>query len=794
MFRIWPEDVRHAARSLARGRRFVFAAVLTLALGIAANSAVFAFANAILFSRLPYESADRLVKLWENERGKDPHWTVSPANLDAWRTQADAFEGMAAFNVNTAAFSLSEGAEQLHGAVVEPGLLELLGVKPILGRTFTGEEGEEDGPDVVILGYDLWQRSFGGRRDVIGEEVRIDGEPHEVVGVLPRTYRNPDIGYPAADMLRPLSLRWRGNLQTGRYVGVVARLRQGVTVKEAREQMDVIAGRLESEFPERNEGWGVTLAPIREALFGNGRTAVMLLVAGATVVLLAVAANLANLMLARQAGRARELAVMAALGAERRRIVRQLSFEALLLAGGGAALGFVLVVLSGGVLHALSARAVSEATDLHVDGNVVLFTALTGAFIGLVAGIWPALRATTLDLRETLGSTHVLGSRRTRRLRQLLISAEIGLAVMLLLAGILLARSFERLVHVPKGFDARNVLTFDAALPSDNYPDRDRVLGATDELMQRLSALPGVRAVGVVSTLPFTIWNSFGIISIDGAATMAEVKIISPSYLTALHMSVLEGDAPLPPEQAGGVERVAVNQTFAQRYLKGKDPLDQTIKLDRRDARIGALVEDELDDGFLKSHEPLLYRSYRALSRRDLVYVVRVAGDPASHMNAVRRTVAAYDPEIALADMQSLESLVDDTVAGRHASMLLVVVFALTTLLISIVGIYGVLAHSVANRTNEFGLRLALGARVWQVAGLVLRDYAWMTAIGCTAGLVAGAFGARLLTAFLFGIPALDPVSMALTVGLVAATSLASALLPARRAAGIAPAVALQEH
>lgn len=802
------EDVRFAVRSFLRSPAYVLVAVLSLALGIGAITAVFSVVSVVFFEPLPYRAADELVMIWEDERGVDDHWTVAPQTLRDWADRQSSFEELTAFNIDFTTLTGAGDATRLPASIVMPNFFFLLGVQPHLGRTFLPAHGEPGGSDVVVLSYGLWQSSFGGDASVIGSTIRLDGTPHTVLGVMPPEFVQPEPAVEDANpqLWRPFSLAAQSERRDARYLRVMGRLRYGTTLESARREMTAIAAGIAEVSPTTHRGWSVNLVPLHDELFGEAGPALRLLLLGAGFVLLIVAVNVANLMLARNQRRSREFAVRAALGAGRGRLARMVLVESLLVALAGGISGTLLVLLGGDVLQAIQARHLTAAAPIEVDLRVVAFMVAVSVATALAFGVLPAARSARPDLRDALTASGITAGRRARRARRGLIIAEIALTVVLLVSTALLTRSFLRLTGTDVGFATRSVLTVEAVLPSGTYDSRERVVGAIDALNERIGAVPGVEAAAVTSDLPFTGWNLFTdvvpegmTLGADDPAPTIEYRTVSPRYFDVMGLRELSGRAVVAgAREEGGSHRVVVNEAAARRLWPGADPVGRSVTVGNNPqsafpAVVSGVVSDVLDDGFDSAPEARVYRSHETRPNRWVFFVIRTSIAPAGVAAAVRGEIGAFDGEIAVGDIRSMSELVGSTVTARRIVLQLIMAFAALTLILAAVGIYGVLSYDMSERRREVGLRIALGARAVDVVRLVLGDSLVMASIGLALGIALSLLTSRILASLLFGVGPADPISFIVVVITLGGTAAAAAILPARKAAAVEPIEVLRQ-
>jgi putative ABC transport system permease protein len=799
------EDFRIAARSLSRELGFSVVAVLTFALGLGAVTAVFAVVNAIYFVPLPYAAPDRLAMIWEDERGVDSHWTVAPANYAVWKNRLTSFDELAGFNVWFPSLTGLGEAEQILGSVVTPEFFHVLGLRPALGRTFTPDDARPDANRVVVLSHGFWERRFGADSGVLGRTIRLSGRTYSVVGVLAPGYKHPEPEYNAVQVWAPISA---DDLREGaefRWLRVIGRLRSGVALSAAKREVAVVARQLEQSYPVRNRGWGANVVPLRDELYAGRQRALLLVMSGAAFVLLIVIVNVANLMLARGLRKTRQFAIRAALGAGRARLIRLVLAESVLLAVVGGLLGIALVLEAGDALRALQQRYISAVAELRVDAHVTAFVLIVSLLTAVGAGLIAALSGARTDVRRMLaeGSAATGSGRRARRIRRLLIAGELALTTVLLIASALLTRSFVRLANVSPGFSPDGVLTVEVSLPEDRYPDRARVTSAYDALVSRLRALPNVSEAAATSDLPFTPENRFvrfgipGVEPAGGKLPLIEFRDVSPGYFRLLRIPLLTGETPDAARGSSGIERVAVNERLASRFWPGRSPIGAMVTLGdsaSEKAVVVGVVGNELDDGFDTQPEPRLYLSLAAHPGSSSALMVRTTGDVAAVVPLVRREIATVDHDIALGELRPLAAIMSETISGRRTALVLVAIFGAFALALGAVGIYGVMAYLVGDRTREIALRMALGAVPRDVGRMVFGDSLWIAVIGIGLGAVASLGVSRVLSAFLFETSARDPVSFATVPALVGAVVVVATIIPVRRAIRIAPVEALRDQ
>jgi putative ABC transport system permease protein len=799
------QDLRYGVRMLAKNPGFTIVAVLALALGIGANSAIFSVVNTVLLRPLPYKNPDSLVMVWDDNTHQGfPKDTPSPANFLDWRQQNTVFTGMAAMVERS--FNLTGVGEpdRIDGRRVSANLFSLLGVEPQIGRAFTPDE-DKPGSHVVILSYGLWQKRFGGDPSVIGRAINLNAESYTVVGVMPAKFQFPTpqdqlwapIAFPADEAAN------RG----GHYLQVIARLKPAVSMQQARAEMVTIVARLEKQYPEENTGTGIVLSPLHEEVVGKIKPALLILLGAVGFVLLIACANVANLLLARAAARQKEISLRLALGASRSRLIRQLLTESVLLAGIGGACG--LLVSAGGiqVLKQFIPDTISHVQAIDIDGKVLLFTLLISLATGLIFGIAPATQASNFNLNETLkeGGRDSGASVRGNRIRGLLVIAEVAVSFLLLIGAGLLINSFVHLRTLDPGFRTDHLLTAKVELPELKYPDKAHRTPFYNELVRQLSALPGVQSAAVAGNLPFTYDGDSMYIGVEGVPDPPPghrpdvvLRVVGPGYFNTMGIKIVQGRDFNEHDAGDSVAAVVISEKTARYYWPGQNPIGKRLKpgsttSDNPWRQVIGVVTDVRQNDFVAQPKMQMYMTYQQISSfAPNAVVLRTSVDPNSLASAVRNAVWAIDKDQPVSNLRSMDEIVSAAVARQRFSMLLLGVFAGLALVLAAVGIYGVMSYSIAQRTREIGIRMALGAQrrdmlkmaVWQGLRLVLA--------GLTIGLAAAFVLTRVMATLLFGISATDPFTFfAISVVLLAVAALAS-YIPALRATKVDPMVALR--
>jgi predicted permease len=794
------QDLRYGWRALRRTPSFTLTAVAIVAIGIGANTAAFSITDFVLLRPLPFPGGDRLVKMWERTPGY-PRLEMSPENYRDWKRLSSSFSSMAA--LWTIASNLSTpGAdpERVTGAAVTWDLFPTLGVTPRIGRGFSEADDREGAAGTVILSDALWRSLFGAQPDVLGRTVTLDDERYQVIGVMP-----PDFAFPSrqAEFWRPLQLSPDEKDRTNTYLTVVGRLKPAVTLGDASAEMNGIAGRLAAQFPDQDKQLGATIIPLRDDVPRQSRFLVLVLNGAAGCVLLIVCANLANLLLTRALGRRREIAVRAAIGAGRDRIVRQLATESAMLGIAGGAIGVALAYLTLPVLTTLAPVSLPTAGSPGVDARVLAAAAVLTVCTAFAFGVAPALRlgrnADSAGLREG-----ARGGARRERLRSILVVAELIASIVLLVGTGLLIQALWAVSRVDPGFQSEHVLTARTTLPWPKYAPTEKRAEFYKAVLGRVRALPGVTSAGYISGLPFVVRGALWSISLHGQpegladSRSVSLRYVTPGFFTSLGIPIIRGrdvsdaDGPKSPFVA------VVSESLAKREWPGQDPIGQRFTVAFFERTIVGVVRDVRMRGLEAEGEPQVYMPYRQIpdgymstyAPKDLA--MKLSVPPGQVVSAVRQIVKDADPSEPVSDIRMLSDIVAQETAPREGQLRVLGAFAFIAALLAAVGIHGLLAFGVSQRVQEFGVRMAVGAQPSQVAGLVLRQGVRLALIGVVPGVVFAYLAARSLAALLAGISPADPLTFSAVVGLVALMTVAGSLLPAWRALRLNPLTALR--
>jgi predicted permease len=799
------QDVRYAVRLLFKRPLFATVAVVTLALGIGANTAIFSVVDAVLLAPLAYEEPDRLMMIWAiNSSSNADQQPASVPDYDDLKEQSQTFDEIAASR--SQAFNLTGGdePERVGGARVSVNMFSALGARPVVGRDFLESEGLAGAEPVVILSHNLWQQRYGSDPAIVGRALNIDGKSYTVVGVLPK-----GIHYPAQDtnLYVPFFPQPNEIVRGARFLRVIGRLKKNVSPAEARAEMETIAGRVAAAYPATNTGWGIYLVPLHEQVVGRVRPALIVLLSAVGCVLLIACANVANLLLARAAGRRSEFAIRAALGASRRQLVRQLLTESLVLSALGGVFGLLLAMWGVPFLTGISAASIPRVEAIGINLRVLGFTAIVSLVTGAVFGLAPALRSSSKQLTDALreGRRGSTGSILHQRLLSALVVSEVAIAMVLLVVAGLMIRSFFSISNVAPGFNPKGVITLGVGLPSSRYPGLQQQAIFYDKLVAQIRMLPGVESAASVIRLPMLGFNASTGFTVQGKPVQqgpepnADYRAVTDDYFRTMGIPLLKGRDFTIRDSKDSPDAMIINEMLAERFFPGEDPVGKRIQIfpdPERWREIVGVVGNVKLLGLDAETNPTIYVPYSQNpypnALRNVFLVARTSSDPKSLVASIRSELKSLDKDIPVSQVQTMEEVISGSLAQRRLSMSLLIVFAALAALLSAVGIYGVMAYIVAQRTHEIGIRMAMGAEQKDVIKMVLGDGAKLTLAGIGAGLAVAVGLTRFLQSLLYQVSATDTATYASIALLLSAVALLASYIPARRAAKVDPMEALR--
>jgi putative ABC transport system permease protein len=805
------QDLRYGTRTLLKNPSFTVIAVLALTLGIGADTAIFSVVNAVLLRPLPYDQSENLVFMTERSPVLEG-MSISYPNFLDWREQNNAFESIGVFRRSDYNLTGSGEPERVVAGQVSADLFKVLRVNAARGRVFDNDEDKPGAALVVVLSHALWQRGLGGDPNVIGHSLTLNGRDFTVIGIMPPSFQFPsrvEMWTPVGQLAKDPGWESRGN-HPGLYA--MARLKPGVTVEQARDDMEIVSANLEKQYPDSNTGNRASLTPALENVVSGIRTALLVLLCAVGFVLLIACANVANLLLARASNRQKEMAIRTALGASRTRILRQLLTESFLLSCAGGVLGVLLAHWGVKLIIAISPNSVPRFKEIGLDGRVLLFTLGVSILTGIIFGLAPALQASKPDLNETLkeagrGST---GARHV--LRSVLVVSEVALTLVLLIGAGLMIRSFYRLQRVDPGFSADNLLTFNVSLPQKKYPQPQQRINFYQQLLKNIEAMPGVQSVAMATGLPLgnNGWQSGFWIEgrpepPQGQRPLTEVAQVSPGYFNAMRITLLSGRdfneqdvmSTTPPDPQHPEFRrptvTVIDEEFGRRYWPDAEPLGQQITFWGGKVTVVGVVRRVKMEGLNEdSNRVQSYYPFNQNPSGSMTVVVRTIGDPTGLSNGVRQQVLAIDPDQPIYSVQTMGQIWTDSIAPDRLFLMLLGTFAAVALILAAVGIYGVMAYSVTQRTHEIGIRMALGARQTDVLGMVIRQGMKLAFAGLGLGLGGAWLVTRAMSSLLFGVSATDPLTFVVISVALAGVALGACFVPARRATKVDPMIALR--
>jgi putative ABC transport system permease protein len=798
-------DFRYAARLLLRSPAFTLVAVAALALGIGANTAIFSVVDTLLLRPLPYADADRLAVIWEHNIPRDrQHNVVSPGNFIHWQELNQSFTELSALSMTFRTTLTGAGdATELPVQYVSAGIFRILGVRPALGRDFTKQD-DAPGVGVVIISDRLWRQRFGADPTIVNRSIQLDGRPNVVAGVMPAGFSILDR---TVDVWSTIGLPPSARTPRGRWIGVVGRLKDGVTMAQAQADMVRVHQELTRRFPDFNTGWTANVVPLREELTGTVKPALWVMLGAVGFVLLIACANVGNLVLARATARQRELAVRAALGAGRGRLIRQMLVESLLLSIMGSTAGLLVAWWSVVALRTTIADRVPIARldQVSIDGTVLLFTAGAALVSALLFGIAPALTSAGARLTESLKDGGRSGSAaRGARIRSVFVVVETALALVLLVGSGLLLRSFVALMRVDPGFDPAHTMTVKVSIPTAKYRDAAQQQAFFNQLFEKLDALPGVTAAGGTSFLPIAglgAATGFQIVGQPkpsaGQEPVTDVRVVTHDYFKAMGVPLLRGRTFDSRDAGTNVRRVIVNQALARKHFPNEDPIGKSIIVSWNDEgadEIVGVVGDVRQQDLETEARATIYWPPGRFTYPFMSVAIRTAGDPRTVVAGAVAALHELDPNVAAADVKTMDAVIDASVAQRRLTMLLLSIFAVVALVLAAVGIYGVIGYSVSQRTQEIGIRMALGAQRATVLRMVVGQAMLLAALGIAAG-AGGAWGlTRLMQKLLFGVEPSDPATFVGVAGILALVAAVAASIPGLRATRVDPVIALRSE
>jgi putative ABC transport system permease protein len=805
-------DVKIAFRRLGRDRAFTFVAVLTLALGIGANSAIFSAVNTVLLRPLPFRDPGRLVGLISHNLAAGyPRFQNSLPDILDWKAQNHSFEDIAILGASGFNLTGEGDPEQINGLAVSANLLPMLGLQPVLGRGFLAEEDRPGGPKVVLIGQRLWERRFGSSPSIAGRAVQLDGQIYTIIGVLPSALgMEVAMGFssgPRLDYIVPLAPDPKQFSRGNHNLVAVARLKNEASIESAQADLNFISARLEQAYPRHNTGYGVTVSPLATEIVGDARRPLLVLLGAVSLVLLIACANVANLLLARASTRQKEMAIRMSIGAGRWRLVRQLLTESLTLSGIGGLLGLLLAAVGTRILARATSLDLPHKAEIAVDFRVLLFTCAMAVLTGIIFGLVPALACSRADasaLSEALkeGGRGVIGGRSTNRSRAALVVTEVALALTLLIGAGLLLRSFWKLLQVNPGFRAEHVAAVDLSLPYARYRGDAAPRRFVNELLQKVESLPGVQSAAVSDGLPLEggrmwIFSVAGQTHAAGKEPNAHAKVVSAAYFQTLGIALREGRAFNHHDTFTSPRVVLVSECMARRLWPGEGgrtrAVEQQLRLFGRGDpyRVIGVMADVKHAALEEEAEDEMYFLYDQMPGNWISLSARSTGDPAALFSMIRDAARSIDHDLPLTAFRTMDTVLDSAVAPRRFQMRLLAIFAALALLLAVVGIYGVMAYSISQRTHEIGIRMALGASSMRIQTMVWKQALRLVGIGIALGCLAALWLSRLLAGLLFGVQPADPLTFACVATLLAAVGLAAGYIPGRHAARIAPSEAL---
>jgi putative ABC transport system permease protein len=816
------QDIRYGWRALRKNPGFTTVAVLVLALGIGANTAIFSVVNAVLLRPLPYDQPDRIVALYHVPPQASfpgiPLFAVSPANFFDWRAQAHSFEGMSAYGFGR--YTLTGAGQPMPVPLVSStyGLFSILHAQPMLGRDFLEGEDQPGHDHEVIVSYAFWRAHLGANPAVVGSNIQLNGEAYTVIGVMPPGFEFPISSDPNLRVQMWKVQGWTPQeraIRDNHNYGVVARLKPGVTLEQARADMNTISERLAQQYPKDDKGWGATAIPLREDIVGDVRAPLLILFGAVACVLLIACANIANLVLAKTLARRKEVAIRAALGASRRRLLQQVLAETVLLALAGGAFGLIFAHYGMLFIVQFAGQQLPRAGSIGLNAWVLAFTLGISLLTGIAAGLLPALRLTREDVSEALkqGAGRTVSDAGGNRTRSVFVVAEVALSLMLLVGAGLLIRTLWALRGVNPGFDPGHVITMNVSIPSNNFANPAQQARFFDRVLERVRALPGVQSAGVIDALPLAGDGSHQPVQIEGQAVVpmsdqpeVDVRLISTGYMQAMHIPLVRGREFDDSDVAGKPATVLISQSMAKQFWPNEDPVGKRLTMyffpDSPRTVVG-VVGDVKGDALSQTRSAaMLYMPLAQISAgRDgqwhsfgMTLAARTRTEPSSVVSAISKAIHEIDPDVPLLNIKSMQDTVDDSLLQQRFTMLLLAGFAGLALLLAAVGIYSVLAYAVRRRVREIGIRIALGAQIGDVLRMVMVEGMKPTLLGVIIGIVGALALGRVMSSVIFGLSARDFATFATVVLLTTGVGLLASGLPAYRASRVDPMKTLRDE
>ena len=804
-------DIRFAVRMLLKNKGFAVVAVIAVALGIGANSAMFTVINAVLLRPLPYHEPERLVTIWEESPQRDMYeLPVSLANYRDWVDQNTVFEQISAYTFRDINLSGTGEPERLFGVRSSANLFSLIGAVPLIGRPFLNEEDKEGGNRVVILSHALWQRRFGSDSNIVGQPLTLNNQSYTIVGVMPAGFQFP-VGFSylgralndPVDLYVPIAATSQESRRGSFSFFSLGRLKAGVTIEQARAEMTAIEEGIVQQYLGENSGIGISLVPTHEQTVKTIRPALLVLLGAVAFLLLIACTNIANLLLARAASREKEIVIRTALGASRSRILRLLLTESVILSLTGGCLGFLLALWGTDALMALAPDNIPRMNEVGVDAKVFGFTLLISLITGIVFGLIPAIHGSKTNLNEALkeGSRGSTGGVAGKRIRNTLVAVEVALSLVLLIGAGLMIRSFSRLNETNLGFNPDNVVSLNLLLSQSKYPEDHQQVAFFQATLERLQSLSGVQSVGATTGLPLTVSVSGSDFRIEGrpepepgTETIVSTRSVSPGYFRTLGIKLMNGREFSERDTADAPAVAIINSDLARTHFPNQNPLGTRITFDEGESwiTIAGVVDDVKQLGLDSKSNAEVYFPYPQATSSSMTIVVRTATNPMNLVATMKSQIQEIDKDLPVAEVNTMEQLLSNSLSGRRFNMMLLTIFAIVALLLAAVGIFGVMSYSVSQRTHEIGIRMALGARASEVLSLVLRQGMLVTLVGLVVGVAASLLLTRLMAGLLFEVTPTDPITFVSVSVILAGVALGACFVPARRAARVDPMVALR--